>query len=191
MATPDRARAFDHMLLITYSVRPGSVDEGYEDWLRRVDNPFFNVAPGFAHYGNWKVCGGSNPFAPHLYFDFVGMKDRASFDVVWNGAEVNAFRREWRRLWGVQPGDPGAPIQTCRCERTVASEGPWSPRLALAPGGGDPSSGWETWQVFETLRGSPLAFDRFGVRYGDAPPGDLAQGVLLAECIAAPELGPA
>lgn len=189
MATPDRARAFDHMLLITYSVRADSAARGYEEWLRKVDNPFFNAAEGFAHYGNWKLAGGKNHFAPHVYFDFVGLRDRASFDVVWNGAAVNEFRREWRRLWGVESADPSNAIQTCRCERIAGgADGKWSDRLALVPGPRDVAAGWETWKTFETLRGKPLGFDTFGIRYG-APDtaGGLGADALLAECVAAPE----
>lgn len=189
-----RARAYDHMLLITYSVRPGSVERGYEAWLREVDNPFFNAARGFAHYGNWKVVGGANVFTPHVYFDFVGMNDRDSFDAVWNGAEVNEFRREWRRLWNVETPGPAAAIQTCRCERVATSDDAFSPELAFVPGAADAGGGWETWRVHETLRGARLGFDAFSVRYGTGQPAVQAVGgrdrdVLLARCVAAPELG--
>lgn len=79
-------------LMITYSVRPGSESKGYEEWMQRADNPFSNAVPGNAHYSNWKVTGGAKHFAPHIHLDFMGIEHRDSFDEVWNGVEMNAFR---------------------------------------------------------------------------------------------------
>ena len=87
------------MLLITYALREGSEARGYDDWLRRVDNPFFNAQPGVFHYTNWKLGGGPNPFAPRTHVDFLGMAGEESLDPVLNAPELNRFRNEWRRLW--------------------------------------------------------------------------------------------
>ena len=46
------------MILITYNVREGAEADGYEQWLRDIDNPFFNSVPGIRHYTNWKVVEG-------------------------------------------------------------------------------------------------------------------------------------
>ena len=117
---PDHARAFDFMLLITYSVRADADARGYDDWLRRVDNPFFNKAAGIAHYSNWKVAAGTNHFAPATHFDFLGLDSLESLDQVWNDPELNRFRHEWRKLWGVADvSDPAANSQTYLCTRAT------------------------------------------------------------------------
>jgi len=186
---PDPARDFDVMLLITYAIRADADPRGYEDWLRRVDSPFFNAAPGITHYGNWKVTGGTNHFAPNTHFDFVGMASPESLDRVWNDPELNRFRREWRRLWGIADASPTAGIQTCLCERTATAAMQWSDHLALVPADGATPAGWETWRALRALRGTGLGFDRFHVRYGAGPDaGGQARGALLATCIAAPNL---
>ena len=60
----DRARQSDAMIVIVYAIRPDAAPDEYEDWVRRVDGPFFNAAPGIAQYVNWKLAGGRNVFAP-------------------------------------------------------------------------------------------------------------------------------
>lgn len=186
----DEPTPYDRMLLIAYSVRPGSEERGYESWLRDVDNPFFNAAPGFAHYSNWKVAGGTNLFAPHLYFDFVGMRGADDFDAVWNGAEVNEFRREWRRLWGVDTQDASMQIQTCLCIRSSPSATAPGRFLTLASGR-ETGPGWQMWDTSDLLRGRAFGFDAFSVRNHDGA-GAAADrpGALQAECIAAPGLRP-
>ena len=192
-ATADRANAFDVMLLISYALRDDAEARGYDDWLRRVDNPFFNAAPGIAHYGNWKVTGGTNHFAPNTHFDFVGMDGPESFDQVWNDPELNRFRQEWRRLWGIADANPAAKIETCLCERITSPAMAWSDRLALLPGQDEAPTGWETWRVLRSLRGSGLGFNRFHLRYGAGPDAsggasERHHGAALATCIAAPNL---
>ena len=44
----------DTMVFLAYTPRSDNVLRGYEDFLRKVDNPFFNAQPGVAHYSNWK-----------------------------------------------------------------------------------------------------------------------------------------
>ena len=179
------------MLVITYAIRADAQARGYDDWLRRVDNPFFNAAAGMAHYSNWVVAGGSNPFAPNTHFDFVGMDSMASLDQVWNDPELNRFRKEWRRLWGVTDGDPAASIQTCLCERRHATAMEWSDRLAFLPAASDAMAGWDTWRAIRTLRGTGIGFDRFHVRFLGAQDeferlGAAAGGAVFATCIASP-----
>lgn len=194
--TNNRARLYDVMLLITYSVRHDAEARGYDDWLRQVDNPFFNAAGGVAHYSNWKIAGDVNPFAPNTHFDFLAMTGRESLDRVWNDPELNRFRDNWRRLWGVaDPSDPAANSQTYLCERISVADMPWDDHLALVPASvGDRMTGWDTWRVVSSLRDTTLGFDAFHVRFvrgkhGIEQLGTTPQRPAFATCIAAP--GPA
>jgi hypothetical protein len=188
----DQAHAFDFMVLISYAVRADAAARGYDDWLRRVDNPFFNAAPQIAHYANWEVTGGANPFAPNTHFDFVGMKSLDDLDAVWNDPQLNAFRLEWRKLWGLAEANPAARIETCLCQRGARAPMRWTDRLALLPDAGEAPAGWETWRVLRSLRGTGIGFERFHLRFfaghegvasGAVPP-----GAALASCIAAPQM---
>jgi hypothetical protein len=188
-----RARAFDFMLLVTYTIREGSEERGYDDWLRRVDNPFFNASPGVFHYSNWKVTGGVNHFAPKTHFDFLGMTDMASLDLVWNGPELNRFRHEWRLLWGVaDPTDYAANSQAYLCERVATATMNAGAHVELIPGAaGETRAGWDTWRVMRSLRDTRLGFDGFHVRFGAAPSASAGAGeggALQGHCIAAPHL---
>jgi len=189
----DRARQSDAMILIAYAIRSDAAASEYEDWVRRVDCPFFNAAPGVAQYVNWKVAGGRNVFAPRPYFDFLVMEGIESFDAVWLDPEVNAFRRKWRELWGETAVQGGAYAPTFLCRRVARAEMAWTPHVAVVPCGiDDRLAGFDTWQVERPLRGPPSPpFASFHVRYlsradelaGFAVARDAA---LLGQCIAAP-----
>ena len=189
-------RTSDVMLLITYSLRAGADARGYDDWLRRVDNPFFNAADCIAHYSNWKLTIGPDAFAPHTHFDLVALPDLESLDAAWNDPGLNDFRREWRRLWAIEdPTDPAADIQTCLCERVARSDMAWSDHLVLVPTArAEVVKGWDTWHVVRSLRGMPLGFDAFRIRFhapGEAvdPRHANTNGETMATCIAAPADG--
>jgi hypothetical protein len=190
----DRARQSDAMILIVYAIRSDAVANEYEDWVRRVDCPFFNAAPGIAQYVNWKVAGGRNVFAPRPYFDFLVMEGIESFDAVWLDPELNAFRRKWRELWGVTAvQDDGAQTPTFLCRRVARAEMPWTPHVALVPCGADDRlARWDTWRVERPLRGPPSPpFAAFHVRYlsGADEFARLAiapDAAVFGRCIAAP-----
>lgn len=189
----DRARASDSMIVIVYSVRADAAERGYEDWLRRVDCPFFNAAPGMAQYVNWKVGGGRNVFAPHPYFDLVVPDGPESFNAVWLDPKLNEFRRQWRELWGVaHADDEGTNAAAYLCRRVDRAEMGWSRHVALLPCGADDRlAGWDTWRIERPLRGTPPPFAAFHVRYLAAAedfarlpiPPDTA---VLGACVAAP-----
>ena len=162
-----RTRAYPMMLFVTYSIRDGSEEKGYDTWLRRVDNPFFNAQPGVFHYSNWKIAGGANPFEPRTHFDFLGMTGEESFDPVWNAPEFNRFRNVWRHLWGVAPiADKAGNSQTYLCERTAKAEMPWGEFSVLLPApAGETLPGWDTWRVLRNIRGPELPFTAFHVRF--------------------------
>lgn len=188
----NRARQSDAMIIIIYAIRSGAVATEYEDWVRRVDCPFFNAAPGIAQYVNWKVVGGRNVFAPHPYFDFVVMDGIESFDAVWLDPELNAFRRKWRELWGVTSVQDGGHAPTYLCRRVTRAEMAWTAHVALLPCGVDDRlTGWDTWRVERPLRGPPSApFAAFHFRYLSGPD-ELARlaapdAAVLGRSIAAP-----
>jgi hypothetical protein len=189
----DRARQSDAMILIAYAIRADAVESEYEDWLRRVDCPFFNAAPGVAQYVNWKVAAGRNVFAPRPYFDFLVMHGIESFDAVWLDPELNAFRRQWRELWGETAVQEGAHAPTFLCQRVARTEMSWSPHVAFVPCDADDRlAGFDTWHVERPLRGPPSPpFAAFHVRYLSgtdefARLAIAADAALLGRCIAAP-----
>jgi len=163
----DRARQSDAMIVIVYAIRADAAADEYEDWVRRVDCPFFNAAPGIAQYVNWKVAGGRNVFAPHPYFDFLVMDGIESFDAVWLDPELNAFRRKWRELWGVTAvQNDGSHAPTYLCRRVACADMVRTPHVALAPcDPGDRLAGWDTWRIERPLRGSSPPFAGFHFRY--------------------------
>jgi hypothetical protein len=189
----DRARQSDAMIIIVYAIRSDAVAKEYEDWVRRVDCPFFNAAPGIAQYVNWKVAGGRNVFAPQPYFDFVVMDGIESFDAVWLDPKLNAFRRKWRELWGVTAvHDDGAHAPTYLCRRVMRAEMAWTPHVALQPcRADDRRAGWDTWRIERPLRGPPPPFAAFHFRYLSgadefARLGIAPDSTVLGSCIAAP-----
>lgn len=156
------------MILIVYAIRSDASPNEYEDWVRRVDCPFFNAAPGIAQYVNWKVAGGRTVFAPRPYFDFLILDGIESFDAVWLDPKLNAFRRKWRELWGVtavQEGGAHAPTYLCR--RVMRASMAWTAHVALVPCGADHQlAGWDTWRIDRSLRGpSSPPFAAFRFRY--------------------------
>jgi hypothetical protein len=163
----DRARQSDAMIVIVYAIRPDAATDEYEEWLRRVDCPFFNAAPGVAQYVNWKVAGGDNVFARQPYFDFLVMDGIESFDAVWLDPDLNAFRRKWRELWGVtNVRNDGSHAPAYLCRRVATAEMVWTPHVALLPCAADDRlAGWDTWRIERPLRGPSPPFTAFHVRY--------------------------
>lgn len=95
---------FDAMVFIPYTTGPSSAP-AYEDWLRRVDNPFFNTRPGIAEYANWKVVESTGPL-PFTHFDFLGLTGAAALETVWFDSVLDEFRRGWVAKWGYGTGAP-------------------------------------------------------------------------------------
>ena len=95
---------FPAMLLLTYTPRLDANIKEYEDWLRKVDNPFFNNINGISHYTNWKIINKNNNIK-FTYFDFLAFDDINSFDSVWHSKEVIDFTSNWRVMWGKDPNN--------------------------------------------------------------------------------------
>jgi hypothetical protein len=163
----NRARQSDAMIVISYAIRSDAMASEYEDWVRRVDCPFFNAAPGIAQYVNWKIVGGRNVFAPNPYFDFLVMDGIESFDAVWLDPKLNTLRRQWREVGGVPAVQERAHAPTYLCRRVARAEMTWSAHVALLPCGDEQRlAGWDTWRVERPLRGPPVPpFAAFHFRY--------------------------
>jgi hypothetical protein len=91
------------MLLLTYTPRADADARGYEQWLREVDNPFFNGVPGIAEYTNWKIVEPKLGVMPFTHFDTMLIENDA-LDRVWGNPEVGRFADGWRELWALNPG---------------------------------------------------------------------------------------
>ena len=175
------------VLLIVYTTGPEAEVNGYEPWLVRVDNPFFNAIPGVHHYANWVVTdvlrGGSLPFT---HFDFQGLDAEASLEKVWFNEDLDGFRREWIRLWGYGTALPSPMLANAYLMRpSQAPTGDRTPFALITAGRGTPPPADLTWRVKETIRkhfaiqaggpwrvpsaaDNPLGLDWVAVSYGDS-----------------------
>ena len=184
------------VLFIVYTPGEDAEAKGYEPWLVRVDNPFFNAIPGVHHYANWKleqVLTGAP--LPYGYFDFQGLVAESDLERVWFNPDLDAFRKEWIRLWGYGLTKP-LPIQTnVYLMRPVRTPSGQPTRFARVTGGtgAPPAEGDVVWRVEETIRkhfsigpaggpwrvpaaeDNPLGLDWLAVTYGESVEG-LVQG---------------
>lgn len=89
------------VVFIAYAVGPTAEDNGYSEWLRKVDMPFFNGIPGTLHYANWRLRS-LEVGEPTVwdYFDFQGLVSEDDLERVWFNPDLDQFRSEWLRLWG-------------------------------------------------------------------------------------------
>jgi hypothetical protein len=94
------------MLLLTYEPREDSNDRGYEQWLRDIDNPFFNSVPGIVHYENWKIAETVVGEVPYTHFDFLYVENEESLERVWANSELVKFAAGWTEKWGRFPDVP-------------------------------------------------------------------------------------
>jgi hypothetical protein len=93
------------LVVLQYTPRADAASRGYEDWLRKVDNPFFNRVPGIVRYENWKVHTALVNTPDYAYFDLMYVESPAAVDRVWADPAVVAFAADWTRQWGKVP-DP-------------------------------------------------------------------------------------
>lgn len=204
------------VLLIVYTPGAEAVARGYEPWLVRVDNPYFNAIPGIHHYANWKIDrvlrGGP---LPYTYFDFQGIASEADLERVWFNRDLDSFRREWIRLWGYGAPEPPPVQRNVYLMRPAVLPRDRRGRFARILGGrGAPPDGADAaWRVEETVRkhfaipggvdrwrvpaaeDNPLGLDWLALSYGgdsaafeaaDVP--DAATVAFTASLIAAPDM---
>jgi hypothetical protein len=109
------------MLLLTYTPRADSAARGYDDWLRDVDNPFFNSVPGIVEYVNWKVVENKLGVLPFTYFDTMLIDGVGAVDRVWSNPDVQRFVDGWRERWALNPGadDMAGNYQVMLCSQTA------------------------------------------------------------------------
>lgn len=163
------------MLFLPYSPRGDADARGYDDWLRQVDNPFFNTRPGIRHYSNWKVIDGA---AAHgfTHFDFLLLDEGFASARVWEDAPLAAFAADWVRAWGADPDGEAAANYHCYEARLEGGDaGTWAERVAIDPEGG----AGERWSLVAGVVGTP-PWPSFTRRFG------ASDGALVGELIAAP-----
>ena len=117
------------LLLLVYTPREDSTARGYDDWLREIDNPFFNSVEGITHYTNWKITSAADCAVPYTYFDLMFVDDPSNLDAVWGNPDVEAFAQSWTDKWGryphATPEEMQLNYQVYLCKRT--SGGPAVP----------------------------------------------------------------
>lgn len=145
------------MVFTTYTLRPGSEADGYDDWLREVDNPTFNKTPGIAHYANWKVKETLGAELPYTHLDLIGIDGADSLEQVWFDEPLEEFRKGWVKKWGSYAVANTARANTIGglTERTKAASGPRTSHVIFVGGGvgavGD-DAGYDTWRIDELVR---------------------------------------
>ena len=93
------------MLLLTYNVGAHVNKEEYEQWVRNVDNPFFNKIPGVVRYSNWKVVAEKVGKVAFTYYDLMEIEDLDAVEKVWGNTELQQFARKWTERWSVYGTD--------------------------------------------------------------------------------------
>jgi len=191
------------MILLTYRIRDGADADGYDDWLRTIDNPFFNAIPGIKCYTNWKVHETAQAL-PFTHFDFLEIDNVEELESLWFCPELNTFRTEWVRLWG--RGVPDPDNARCYLSESVAGGLPPQSSLVLQAGAaratGSEATEWTTRELlhkhyaagatddWRTSVVDTAPFAKFSVTYTAAPLAAAAMdhdAALSATLIAAPD----
>ncbi len=196
------------VIFIAYTVGEEAVARGYCPWLVETDNPFFNAIPGVHHYANWRVDevvkGGPLAWA---WFDFQGLVSESDLERVWFNPDLDAFRKEWIRLWGYGKQEPPPVLchaylirPTLRASGTPSATARLSGGTGAAPAGADQvfvvtdvlakhfaGVGTARWK-WPAAEGNPLALDWLAVDYSPvaAPVPARAEVVLSTSLVAAP-----
>lgn len=150
-------RDYGTMVFITYTLRPGSEADGYDDWLREIDNPPFNKTPGIAHYANWKVKENRGAELPYTHFDLIGIEGPESLEQVWFDEPLDEFRKGWVEKWGsFSVANPSkANTLGALSERIGAASGPRSGHVIFVGGPANAVSedaGYDTWRIDKMVR---------------------------------------
>jgi hypothetical protein len=177
----------DIMVLLPYTPRADANARGYEDWLRAVDNPFFNSVKGIAHYINWRVDRVLWGTVGFTHFDYMRL-DPEHADAVWTNPAVIEFAAGWVRSWGVEPdaADASVNYHSYRLRR-VAGRAPGFARTTVLGIGADPKglAGDELWAVDHPLVGTPPTAC-FGIRAVLPEEPNWAAAAVSGSLIAAP-----
>lgn len=190
----------DYMLLVPHTPREDALIRNYETWLREVDNPFFNSAPGIAHYANWRVCT-PTPAVPYTHVDFMRIATAETVADLAANTELSEFGANWNRTWGRYPEaeDDAAHLNghLYLCRR-LAGRRPTTRYVSYQPATDKPddeSAGAEIWEVLQPLIGDarfaylrvvPLADKADFAAAGAALPSGCL-GAALVELVASPD----
>lgn len=212
---PDPARRLDGcplVIFIAYTVGPDAEANGYSDWLRRVDMPFFNAIPGVRHYANWRLGEVLTDSTPAWdWFDFQGLETNDDLERVWFDPGLDEFRASWIRRWGYGSVAPPPVLRHAYVMRPVGRQRPAAEAstATLSGGRGSPPSDASSvdllFRVEETLHKhfggrdksrpwltpasefNPLELDWIGVGWGTKPQPAAATFAARATLIAAPD----
>ncbi len=192
----------DHMVVLPHTPREDALARGYEGWLREVDNPFFNEAPGVVHYANWRVRA-PTPAVPFTHVDFMRLASLEAAAELATNPDVIEFGNNWNQMWGrypdAKPEDAHLNGHLYLCHR-LAGRRPITRHVALQTsseeltGGSEDAELWEiTMPIvgdarFAYLRVVPLS-DPVEFSLIDRGLTGAALGSALAELIAAPNDG--
>lgn len=111
------------MLLLTYRLGDHVDEQEYEQWLRDVDNPFFNSVLGVKRYANWKVLDEKLGQVAFTHYDLLELDDLEAWQKVWNNPQLQAFAKAWTDRWSVHGSDEkyaGLNYQVVLCEEIAA-----------------------------------------------------------------------
>ncbi|MBL8697910.1 MAG: hypothetical protein JNK67_06040 [Alphaproteobacteria bacterium] len=146
--------SYETMVFLSYTLPETAIPNGYEPWLREVDNPFFNAIPGMGLYENWRNVVMRPESLPFQHFDFLHPQTDADLERVWFNKSLDEFRQGWIRKWGYgatgqQPTPASAFGWYAKREGgPAAARGPWCVIAGDAPA----SAGGERWRIVEALR---------------------------------------
>ena len=200
------------VVLLTYTTNAGIEARAYDQWLREVDNPFFNRIPGIAHYSNWKIVDHDGGPIPFTHFDLLGLTDWDSVESVWFNTELDAFRDGWVEKWGYGPGGMPAPVNCHGYLARRQGTGKLLFRDNVLVAAGPSAVDDNTWRIEEALRmhwavgrapakepwrrplenDGSLGFDAFRLEFSSDLPDVKYRAVesrlrWVGRCIAAPE----
>ena len=117
-------------LLLTYTPRPDVDLDEYHDWLKEVDNPFFNSQPPVRRYVNYRVADVVQGELTFTHFDILEVEGAGGPETVFGDVQIAEFAREWVRKWGKVP-DPDIADQSVNYQ-VFACETVGSPELTRA-----------------------------------------------------------
>jgi len=101
-------------MFLIHTPRDGAVDDGYHEWIRSTDSPFFNSVPGIVHYSIWKVAS-KHPSINFTHFDLLEFDGPA--DNIWAHEPLGDFAANWTKMWSQNPEseDPSVNYQAYGC----------------------------------------------------------------------------
>jgi len=177
----------DFMFFLPYTPRSDSDARGYDDWIQRVDNPFFNSVTGISHYSNWKVASVLKGDVPFSHFDFMFV-DREKEAQIWSNPKVAEFADGWTKSWGVDPENPDLSINY-HVYQLAHAEGPieFKPDLVTViyrKAGAHPAAG-SSWSVAKSVLGQAPC-PRIDIVFGSVEDLDDADCAFTGSLIAAP-----